>query len=257
MQNHKEPSDKRDQVLWSDGELLAAVDAYTYMLRLQQRGMTCTESMTTPLLMSGPLAGRNDASIRYRMRNISAVFQGLGAPVLDIYSPAEQVGTGVRERLRQMILAHPAFEQLRQVATTPLPPPSSGAQDREGAFLALKDLRRRIDDFEASLGGIGHNHPPEAIDSSFGRDEILKIKDDIGRLEAELSKPKMDISAQRKILEQIIGFGLKLSLWVGQRLTKFVDAALVTTAPIVVAKATDVLPGIIDAVHSVAQLIGR
>lgn len=107
------------------------------------------------------------------------------------------------------------------------------------------------------MAGIGHNHPPEAIESSFDRGEISKIKEDLVRLEAELSKPKPDISVQERLIEGLIGFGLKLSIWVGQRVTKFVDAALVTAAPIVVAKATDVLPSLIDVVHSFTQLIQR
>ena len=230
------PANKRNQVLWSDEELLAAVEAYIYMVRLQQRGVACTEDMTAPLLMAGPLAGRNDASIRYRMRNISAVLHGLDAQTLDIYSPAEQVGAGVRERLRKILLAHPAFEQLKFTYTAKALELPSASDKYQSAIFSLNNLRERLDDFEASMGGIGHNHPPEAIESSFDRGEISKIKEDLARLEVEISKSKPDISIQKKLIEGLIGFGLKLSIWVGQRVTKFVDATLVTAAPIVVAK---------------------
>jgi len=257
MPTHENPAKKRNQVLWSDDELLAAVEAYIYMIRLQQRGVACTENMTTPLLMAGPLAGRNDASIRYRMRNISAVLHGLNAQILDIYSPAEQVGAGVRERLRKILLAHPAFELIKLTSTPRSPGNLSRSDKHQNAVSALNDLRKRLDEFEASMGGIGHNHPPEAIEYSFDRNEISKVKEDLARLEIELSKSKPDISVQKNIIERLIGFGLKLSIWMEQRVTKFVDAALVIAAPIVVAKATNMLPSLIEVVHSVTQLIGR
>lgn len=251
------PDKKRNQSLWSDEELLAAVEAYIYMVRLQQRGVKSTENMTTPLLMTGPLAGRNEASIRYRMRNISAVIHELGGQVLDIYSPTEQVGAGVRERLRKILLAHPGFEQLRSTFSTQVLGLRSGSDKFQDVAPVLNELRKRLDDFEASMAGIGHNHPPEPIESAFDRSEISKIKEDLAHLEAELSKKEPDISIKKKIIEGLIGFGLKLSIWVGQRVTKFVDAALVIAAPIVVAKATNVLPSLIEVVHSVTQLPGR
>jgi len=105
------------------------------------------------------------------------------------------------------------------------------------------------------MGGIGHNNPPEAIEYTFDRNEISKIKDDLNRIEVEISKSAPGIPVQEKLIEGLIGFGLKLSIWVGQRATKFIDAALVTAAPIVIAKATDVLPNLIEALHSVNQLI--
>ena len=257
MNDRTVPRGKRNNVLWSDDELLAAVESYTYMLRLQRNGVHCTERMATPLRGWGPLANRNAASIRYRMRNISAVLRDVGAPILDIYTPAEQVGAGVRERLKQMLVAHPSFGTLRQDFRDHRDQHTSTVRGPEEAILALQDLRRKIDDLGACLGGLGHNNPPEAIDPLFGPQDILQVQEDIDRLELSLRQPNGDTSTQRMLLDRIICFGLKISVWTGQRLTKFVDAALITAAPVVVAKATDVVPSLIKAVHLVAQSIGQ
>ena len=57
--------------IWSDDELRASVDAYLYMLRLEVSSIPYSPAEYSKFLQSGPLRDRNDASIRYRMRNIS------------------------------------------------------------------------------------------------------------------------------------------------------------------------------------------
>ena len=84
---------KGSNVLWTDAELVSAVDAYVFMLQAQRAGLPNPKDVSTQLLLSGPLSIRNDASLRYRMRNISAVVSEMGVPFLAVYSPAEQVGT--------------------------------------------------------------------------------------------------------------------------------------------------------------------
>jgi hypothetical protein len=64
---------KGSNVLWTDAELESAVDAYVFMLQAQRAGLPNPKDVSTQLLLSGPLSIRNDASLRYRMRNISAV----------------------------------------------------------------------------------------------------------------------------------------------------------------------------------------
>lgn len=257
MQDRTVPIGKGKQVLWSDAELQTAIDAYIYLLGLQQNGVECTESMTDPLRTWGPLANRNAASIRYRMRNISAVIQELGIPILGMYSPAEQVGTGVRERLRRMLLNHPSLSKSHQSFQKPSRRRSIKYTPRNEAIFVLKDLRKRVDDLDLSLARMGHNNPPEAIDPSFGRDHLLSVRHDIDQLEVALRTRSTDASSSQESLNGLIRFGLKVSVWIGQRLTKFVDAALITAAPIVVAKALDVMPILLEAIRSATQLITK
>ncbi len=97
-------------VLWTDDELASSVEAYIFMLRLERAGLLFRKDAATELLVTGPLSIRNEASIRYRMRNISAVVVELGGPVLSAYTPAERVGRNVRRRLRTMLSEHPGFK---------------------------------------------------------------------------------------------------------------------------------------------------
>jgi hypothetical protein len=68
--------------LWTDDELRSSVDIYVLLLRLQMQGSDDKSEPVAQSLLSGPLALRNSAAIRYRMRNISAVVRGLGVPIL-------------------------------------------------------------------------------------------------------------------------------------------------------------------------------
>jgi len=118
----------------------------------------------------------------------------------------------------------------------------------------LANLRRHIEDFERQLVGIGHNHPPEALDPNLPRrEEIERAKNDVSELEAEISKQEPDAKIAINRSRRLLDFGLKVSLWIGQRTTKFVDAALMTAAPIAVAAATDLLPALIDVAKNVTR----
>jgi hypothetical protein len=96
---------KSSKILWTDNELVSAVEFYLFMLQAQRAGLAYPKDTGTKLLLSGPLNTRNDASLRYRMRNISAVISEMGGPVLAEYSPAQQVGVNVRMRLRASLLS--------------------------------------------------------------------------------------------------------------------------------------------------------
>lgn len=82
---------------WSDEELSAALDAYLYMLQLQLSSIPFSAERHSETLLSGPLHQRSRASVRYRMRNISAVAQDRGVPTVAAFSSAMQLGRGVRE----------------------------------------------------------------------------------------------------------------------------------------------------------------
>jgi hypothetical protein len=65
-------------ILWTDNELTSAVDAYVFVLQAQRAGLSYPVDIGAGVLLSGSLITRNDASLRYRMRNISAVVREMG-----------------------------------------------------------------------------------------------------------------------------------------------------------------------------------
>lgn len=58
---------------WSKSELAAAVGAYLEMLNCEKMSQSYSKTETNEALRLGPLSGRTNSSIEYRMQNISAV----------------------------------------------------------------------------------------------------------------------------------------------------------------------------------------
>jgi hypothetical protein len=169
------PSSNR---LWTDAELQAAVEAYLYVLRLQQVGIALSEREVTRVLLVGALRYRNDASIRYRLRNISSVMRDRGWPILSAYSPARQVGSGVKSRIEAMLDSHPAkplgFSGTGlQEGLEPGSPIGPTDRERLDTVARLEALEHALADLKSGLVGIGHNQPPEPIDvSEFGPQDV-------------------------------------------------------------------------------------
>ncbi|BBK43784.1 hypothetical protein STVA_38040 [Allostella vacuolata] len=249
---------------WTDAELADAVDAYVFLLRAQASGLAFRRDAAASALLDEGLPGRNHASLRYRFRNISAVVQELGGPLVLGYSPAQQVGAGVRARIRAMLLANVHFNELvaadRLSAIGKL---AAGATSisRADALAALAKLRRQIDEVErefTDISGIGHNNPPEPMAPVDERRTAFETaRNDIATLETELAKPVVDQQIIARHSEGLLKFGIRMTTWVGQRTTKFVDAFLVALAPAAVIKVTGLMPQVIEALSTVAKSIGH
>src|SRR4051812_19396746 len=84
---------------WSENELRSTVRAYLQMRDLQDKGVAYSKAQFRRDLLKGPLKTRNDSSIEFRMRNISAVLSMHGQPLLKGYVPAKNVGKAVAGRL--------------------------------------------------------------------------------------------------------------------------------------------------------------
>ncbi|MDQ0523777.1 hypothetical protein [Methylobacterium gregans] len=237
------------------------MDAYVFLVQAQASGLVFRREAAARALLDEGLPRRNDASLRYRFRNISAIVQELGGPLLIGYSPAQQVGAGVRERIRAMLLANVHFNELvaadrigRLATDTPSVP-------RADALAALAKLRRQIDEVErefTGVRGIGHNNPPGPIAPVDDRRVAFEAaRADIATLESELAKPAVDQQIVTRHSEGLLKFGVQMTTWIGQRTTKFVDAFLVALAPAVVLKVTGLMPQIIEALSTVAKSIGH
>lgn len=88
---------------WNDDELEASVDAYLKMLQLEKAGQPYKKSVEHELLRAGPLGDRSSASVDYRMRNISAVFETLNQKPIAGYTAAKNVGSGIVSRISRML----------------------------------------------------------------------------------------------------------------------------------------------------------
>ncbi len=133
---------KSSNILWTDTELVSAVEAYLFMLQAQRAGLTYPKDIGAKLLLSAHLTARNDGSVRYRMRNISAVITEMGGPILAEYSPAEQVGANVRLRIRAILNGHSQFRtMLEEAGASAFAPDSNSIDDRAEALERLDRLR--------------------------------------------------------------------------------------------------------------------
>ncbi|NVZ70154.1 HNH endonuclease [Pseudomonas costantinii] len=94
---------KKSNTGWSDEELEASVDGYLKMLRLEDIGQSFNKTAEHELLREGVLSARSLASVDYRMRNISAVFETLNQKPISGYTAAKNVGSGVISRISRML----------------------------------------------------------------------------------------------------------------------------------------------------------
>jgi hypothetical protein len=234
---------------WTDKELRQSVEVYVLLLRLQLNGADDRSEPLAQTLLSGALAQRNDAAIRYRMRNISAVVQELGAPILNAFSPAESVGRLVRPKIKAMLLEDIDFARI-------LNPAAAIQTDKtSNALSALRVLRHHIEDLQRELAWRGHNGPPGHEERSAARDQLRSALDDIVVIERELERTYPDKELVRSRTAGLFRLVAILGRWLGERTTKFVDAALVATAPVVVAKITGLLPALVNAIEAVSKAI--
>ena len=90
---------------WSDEELRVTVRAYLRMLRAELDGTTYSKAKFRQQLRQGPLRHRSEASIEYRMRNISSVLSAHNYPTIRGYVSASNVGESVASKLWDMVNA--------------------------------------------------------------------------------------------------------------------------------------------------------
>lgn len=241
---------------WTDEELLSSVETYLYILRLELAGAKYSISEITDALQKDFLPNRNQASIRYRMRNISWVFSVNGLSTIPAYSPAPQVGSGVRERIEKILGSRP---DIKRFLTLKINPKRSSQQNsveknRKNALDQLDKLFEALEDIERPPIGIGHNRPPDPIENIL-LSEISETRRDIKLLKAELEKSQPNTEQLEEGKSRLIIFGLKLVNWTGGRLTSFTDAVLTSFAAVAIAKMTNVLPLLLDAIEAIGRLI--
>lgn len=242
---------ERANTPWSDDELRRSVEVYILLLRFQLQGAAARSEPLAQALLGQSLTHRNDAAIRYRMRNISAVVQELGGPILHDFSPAQSVGAVVRPKIRAMLLESAEFARI-------LEPDASGGRDAiSDARAALRILRNHVEELERELAWRGHNGPPDHEETNTELDQLRGALDDIDVIEAELTQPNPDTQLVKSRTAKLLALVTDLGKWLVTRATKFVDAALVAAAPVAVAKITGLLPVLANAVEAVSKAIAH
>ena len=235
---------------WSDDELTASVDAYLYMLQLEQSGIRFSAEKHANLLLQNPLHKRGKVSIRYRMRNISFVMEGRGMPIVPAFSPASQVGSNVKKRIDAILdsriailnsIIESAKSQQTDIASTEV-------------LDQLGELKNRVAEIERFREiGIGHNNPPGSID--LFAENFSEITKKIAGIEEIISESRADGKQIHKLSETVSGFGLKVAVWIGQRLTEFSRAAAVTLGSVLVIHGFEIQQKIVETLRLVFSYI--
>lgn len=246
---------QRGSTPWTDDELRRSVEAYILLLRFQVQGAETRWEPLAQAILGQSLTQRNNAAIRYRMRNVSAVVQELGGPILADFSPAESVGAVVRPKIREMLLESAEFARILK------PGDIQEAVNVTEARAALRILRSFIEELEQELAWRGHNGPPDHDDANMQLDQLRETIEDIDVLDAELEQPNPDKQIVKSRTNKLLILVSKLGEWLGARTTKFVDATLSSAGavlgPIVIAKAVGLLPPLAVAVEAVKKAIGN
>jgi hypothetical protein len=235
--------------LWSDAELSEAVNVYLLLLRLQLSELEFGGEEFAHSLLATVLVRRNNAAIRYRMRNISHVAVGMGIPTLSAFSPAPKLGRGVKARIEGLIKSNALAEGLLRMGRlsqkSPQPSANSALQDLENAILEIEDC----------FGGIGHNGPPDSIDPELPNNVFDEAKQDVVALKNELESDTPNRKEVSQRSQRLVSFAERLAIWSAERLTRFADASLKVAAPLIVAKIFGLMPVLVSALEAVSKVV--
>lgn len=195
------------------------------MLQLEASGVPFSPAEQEKLLAFGPLSNRSEASVRYRLRNISQVMQERGEATLKAYSAAPQVGKNVKARIHGLLDERQGtLEAIAQMSGDP----SVEVVGLNDVLIELRQLKEMVSELASASGpgaGIGHNNPPEDI--AIGADDFLEAIRAISRIESAVSIAPPDVSTVERSSNMLITLGMKSALWTGQRLTDFAKAGAV------------------------------
>lgn len=195
------------------------------MLQLEVAAVPFSVTRQEKLLSSGPLSSRNDAAVRYRLRNISHVLLERGERVLTAYSAAPQVGKNVKARIHKLLDERESELRAIQLAESRA---SKTVTDLGTVLDELSQLRGMIASLmpeQQAIAGIGHNSPPEEI--TIEPEDFSKALDAVSSMERSISNGDRDAGAVDSETGVLIRLGMKLAIWTGQRITDFAKAGAV------------------------------
>lgn len=239
--------------LWSDEELIVSIDSYLYLLNLELSDVSFSVEEMARFLIEGPLSGRNDASVRYRMRNISYVLSKQELPTLKAYSPASGVGSGVKQRIEKLL--DERSEALSQIERKSKRKDGKALKKLDEVLGRLNQLEKYLSEMQESKGtaGIGHNNPPEPIERSLI--DFSDVKVSVQKIRAELISQSPDKEKIKKEQSIIIKLGLELAAGAKARASDLTKAAVVAIGTGLGVKALGLGPHIADTLESLASFL--
>lgn len=207
---------------WSVRELEIALDAYLYMLRLQIAEIPFTTLHLTKPLLEGPLKGRTRQDFGKKMRHISDIFKKRNLPLVKEYNPISNFSRQIREDID--ILISKRAEILLEIIKQN---PTASFTLKDGSS-KLKNLELALNNFEIPhIYGLGHNNPPEPITDDVLR--VSEVKESLKILQELLSIKSINSKKMRTNKLNLLDFGLRLAIWIGERITDFSRAAAVVS----------------------------
>lgn len=153
---------KKSNIGWSDEELGASVDGYLKMLKLEKAKQSFNKTAEHELLREGALSARSLASVDYRMRNISAVFEALNHRPIAGYTAANNVGSGIISRIRRILEQRGIIEYQDNAPTS------------DEALLELRATRLQSEPIKTKPEGITAPQPVSTTSTSYVRDPEVR-----------------------------------------------------------------------------------
>lgn len=237
--------------VWTDSELAIAIDAYLYLLQLELSGVSWSQKDLADFLQDEALLQRNEASIRYRMRNISHVLVTRNLPRLKPYSGASQVGSGVELRISGLLDERSdVLAAIQKNFETKI----SQTDDQIQTLEKLDQLYEKLSEYDSDgLVGIGHNNPPSSL--SLEESDIASAKRQIIEIKEQIQSAEPDQFQIEKSKSSLAKFGLKLAIWVGQRVTDFSKAAAIAAGTGFGVWSVGLAPKVVEVLQSVTSYI--
>ena len=229
---------------WSEEELRAALEGYLLLLNLQQLNIEYSNKDFYQAMLDGPLRSRNEASLRYRLRNISFVFQEMGFPVLKGFSPASQVGKNVKALIISLTAEYRDTIFLKSLSSVEAGGSQDSAEEARTQLIGtLDEVNNCLNELLFEFGTCGHNNPPDDCNPVHQLKELLqKTRTSVESIRTHVTADQQKMEQLKEEKNRILSLTTEMLQWGGIRFTKFLDAALITLAPVLVAKLTNLFP---------------
>jgi hypothetical protein len=241
---------------WSAEEIRSVANTYFYLVLLNQVGALRDLDGLIEYISTETLHGRDNYSVLTYYRYITRVLRSKQLPFLEaipsIRRPRRKIIEAVTAQIDQLSASF--LEVFQNVQQTSGNPPS------------IEALRRNLDALGQHLTTLdstakvhrNHNRPPEVIEDAlpfFAESQalILKIKRDLENVPQNRSALIFDIHTLTRL-------GMKLAIWIGDRVTDFGKAAAVAAGTAMGAAiavwATGLAPQLLQTIKAMGQLIG-
>ncbi|MHA4735338.1 hypothetical protein [Ensifer adhaerens] len=237
---------------WSTNEIRTAVNTYFYLLLLQQMGALSDLDSLVDYVSDEILRGRDNYSIYSCFRYISRVLRANRLPTLDSLPPIRNpkrnilaaISAQVAERSSEYLAV---LHNLQQTA--------DHRPTIQTVQTGIDVLAKHLETLEAAARlQRNHNHPPEAIEDDTpplaeAQALLVSVKNNLEKLPQTRSSLAVDVQMLTKL-------GMKLAVWIGDRVTDFGKAAAVAGGTAAGVWATGLGPQLFQTIKAIGQIIG-